>query len=186
MARLSTMLEGMVSETEGQVKPGIDSGSLNNRGIRPYSLSQSCLPRSVISSRALGDDYISVERGGPEPHRVVVVQHQVFHRFVGVFTELAVRQPVWRKADPGWAVCGLPAPSSTAFAHQYRRLDIDELPGVLGHYWHQGESRSTPTTTTSTPSPRSSAPPAATPGSSNDSWPRSPRSSRSTSSTPSP
>jgi hypothetical protein len=71
---------------------------------------------------------------------VVVGQHQVFHRFVGVFTELAVRQAVWRKADPGWAVCGLPAPSSTAasgVAHQYRRLDIDELPGVLGHYWHQ-------------------------------------------------
>ena len=27
--------------------------------------------------------------------------------------------------------------SRIGFAHQYRPLDIDELPGVLGHYWHQ-------------------------------------------------
>ena len=44
----------MVSRSEkvsvGQVSPGIDSGSSNSRGIRPYSLSQSCWPRSAISS----------------------------------------------------------------------------------------------------------------------------------------
>ena len=32
----------------GQVSPGIDSGSSKSRGIRPYSLSQSCWPRSAI------------------------------------------------------------------------------------------------------------------------------------------
>jgi hypothetical protein len=37
--------------TVGQVSPGIDDGSLNSRGIRPNSLSQSSLPRSAISLR---------------------------------------------------------------------------------------------------------------------------------------
>ena len=59
--------------------------------------------------------------------------------------------------------------SRIGFAHQYRPLDLDDLPGVLGHYWHQVVCRSNPTTTTSNPSPRSAESPAATSGSSNGS-----------------
>ncbi len=32
----------------GQVRPGIESGSSNSRGIRPNSLSQSACPRSAM------------------------------------------------------------------------------------------------------------------------------------------
>ena len=35
----------------GQVSPGMEAGSLNSRGIRPYSEAQSCSPRSAISAR---------------------------------------------------------------------------------------------------------------------------------------
>ena len=35
----------------GQVSPGIEAGSLNSLGIRPYSDSQSCRPRSDIRAR---------------------------------------------------------------------------------------------------------------------------------------
>jgi hypothetical protein len=40
-----------VNVAVGQVRPGIDDGSLNSLGIRPYSDSQSCRPRSAISAR---------------------------------------------------------------------------------------------------------------------------------------
>ncbi|MFD0525478.1 hypothetical protein [Paractinoplanes durhamensis] len=40
-----------VKVKEGQVRPGIEAGSSKRRGIRPYSLSQSCLPRSAMSRR---------------------------------------------------------------------------------------------------------------------------------------
>ncbi len=39
-----------VNVAVGQVSPGIESGSLKSLGIRPYSDSQSCRPRSAISS----------------------------------------------------------------------------------------------------------------------------------------
>ena len=39
-----------VNVAVGQVSPGIEAGSLNSLGIRPYSDSQSCRPRSAISS----------------------------------------------------------------------------------------------------------------------------------------
>ncbi len=51
----------------GQVSPGIDAGSSNNRGIRPYSDSQSCLPRSTMRSRVRSWATITVASNAAAP-----------------------------------------------------------------------------------------------------------------------
>ena len=51
----------------GQVRPGIVSAAWNRRGKRPYSLSQSSLPRSTISARVASDARISSARYADAP-----------------------------------------------------------------------------------------------------------------------
>lgn len=43
----------------GQVRPGISAGDSKSRGMRPNSLSQSCCPRSAISTRVISCATIS-------------------------------------------------------------------------------------------------------------------------------
>ena len=84
LPRWSVSLVGKVMV--GQVRPGIVSAAWNRRGKRPYSLSQSSLPRSTISARVASDARISsapVGRRAEHAHRVVVAEHDVADRLVG-------------------------------------------------------------------------------------------------------
>lgn len=82
----------------GQVSPGTELAPLASRGMRPNSDAQSSLPRSAIRLRVLfvvRDDDFGVERGRAQhAHRVVVREHQVAHRLVGVLSQF--REPVPR------------------------------------------------------------------------------------------